>query len=514
MKKTIRKILTFILVLSFVFYAPAAAVYSAGEQSDHTAYAASEEMRYAGSMLENDSQKYIYNAYLEAIQNGEKECVFDTFTYDTSKENVDVAEYALRRDYPEYGYWVYDYSTDLKLKNGSKYAIRKVEITYDKTLKSKVAEYNARIKAIVKSIPKSCVTDCDKALYLLEVVCDITKYVNESTEDNISDDKQQTAFGPIIYKQAVCEGYAEAYQALLNEAGIKATTVIGFSLAEEDYGTGPYDYYIEHNGGKWIYHAWNIIWLDGKCYYADPTHSDKAGLRNRFCQSREEFDKNYIVQFDGNEAITAFQEKLLGECRHESIDCMADYRIKLNKTIPSDASEKVLKHLSPVYKCMDQNGKTIYVRDLYITYEGSAEKLESWISKNTYKLADAAGINTKAGAGYLFERSGSDEYYCGIVGWKQKPSRLTSPIVAVMTDNESNQVQLKWYKVTSAEKYAIYRATSKNGKYKKIKTTSKLSYTDKDVKEGKNYYYKVKAIDTNGKNTTSYYSKLAAAKVS
>ena len=39
----------------------------------------------------------------------------------------------------------------------------------------------------------------------------------------------------------------------------------------------------------------------------------------------------------------------------------------------------------------------------------------------------------------------------------------------------------------------IYRSTSKNSGYKTIATISGNKYTDKKVKKGKRYYYKVKA---------------------
>jgi len=53
-------------------------------------------------------------------------------------------------------------------------------------------------------------------------------------------------------------------------------------------------------------------------------------------------------------------------------------------------------------------------------------------------------------------------------------------------------------------KYGLYRKTA-NGKYKHIKTTSKLECKDSDVKDGKTYYYRVKRKYT--KKNSSDYSK-------
>lgn len=70
--------------------------------------------------------------------------------------------------------------------------------------------------------------------------------------------------------------------------------------------------------------------------------------------------------------------------------------------------------------------------------------------------------------------------------------------------------KLTWNKVEKATGYKIYRATSKNGTYTKIKTISKnttLTYTDKN-KNGKAYFYKTRAYYT--ANGTTYHSNYSA----
>ena len=65
-------------------------------------------------------------------------------------------------------------------------------------------------------------------------------------------------------------------------------------------------------------------------------------------------------------------------------------------------------------------------------------------------------------------------------------------------------IQIKWKKAAKADGYVIYRATFKNGTYKKIKTITKktkTSYTDKKVKVNKKYYYKVKIYQKVNKKT-------------
>lgn len=64
-------------------------------------------------------------------------------------------------------------------------------------------------------------------------------------------------------------------------------------------------------------------------------------------------------------------------------------------------------------------------------------------------------------------------------------------------------VKLSWNKASYANGYSVYRATSKNGKYKRVAElngSTNTKFTDKKVSPGKTYYYKVKAYIKVGKN--------------
>lgn len=74
----------------------------------------------------------------------------------------------------------------------------------------------------------------------------------------------------------------------------------------------------------------------------------------------------------------------------------------------------------------------------------------------------------------------------------------------------NRSLKISWNKSKYAKSYQIYRATSKNGKYKKIKTTSSTSYTNSGLTTGKTYYYKVRAYNKVGKKT--YYSCYSSKK--
>lgn len=87
---------------------------------------------------------------------------------------------------------------------------------------------------------------------------------------------------------------------------------------------------------------------------------------------------------------------------------------------------------------------------------------------------------------------------------------IKSPVIKV-TSSGYEGLKISWEKVSGSKKYYVYRATSKTGKYSKITSTAKTSYTDKKIDQNRTYYYKVKAI---GKNSTSSYSSCKSGKVS
>ena len=75
------------------------------------------------------------------------------------------------------------------------------------------------------------------------------------------------------------------------------------------------------------------------------------------------------------------------------------------------------------------------------------------------------------------------------------------------------KVTLGWKKVTGAKKYQVYRATKKNGKFKKVATVSKTSYVNKKLKKNKKYFYKVRAYaKVDGKEYKGAFSAVVKVK--
>ncbi len=122
--------------------------------------------------------------------------------------------------------------------------------------------------------------------------------------------------------------------------------------------------------------------------------------------------------------------------------------------------------------------------------------------------------NLKAGTSYKVKVrpyvtvNGKNYYgpYSEALKISTQPQKLK--ITKIKSGNK--KATIKWKKASGASGYQIYMSTSKNGKYKKVKTIKNaktVSYTKKSLKNGQKYYFKVRAYKTvNGQKIYGSYS--------
>lgn len=118
--------------------------------------------------------------------------------------------------------------------------------------------------------------------------------------------------------------------------------------------------------------------------------------------------------------------------------------------------------------------------------------------------------------------TGKGKYYSSYSSVKSGKTVPAAPEVTVASKSY-NSMKISWKKVKGSNKsgyvdgYEIYRSTSKNGSYKKVKTITSgktTSYTDTKLSTGKTYYYKMRAYSkVKGKKLYGAYSSVKSAKV-
>lgn len=132
------------------------------------------------------------------------------------------------------------------------------------------------------------------------------------------------------------------------------------------------------------------------------------------------------------------------------------------------------------------------------------------------------GASTYSESGTFLLNKGT--YYLKVSGkvpsvtYSVKVSKVSikAPTITKAASSGKNKIKLTWSRVAGTDKYYVYSSTSKNGKYKLLRSVSgsSCSLTDSTVKKGKTYYYKIKMVDSRyvkySKKTLT--SKLSAAK--
>ena len=163
------------------------------------------------------------------------------------------------------------------------------------------------------------------------------------------------------------------------------------------------------------------------------------------------------------------------------------------------------------------NDKTIKVGDSFDAREGvSASDKED--GDLTSKIVISGSVDTKKAGVYKLTYSVEDrDSNKTTVTRKITVAAYLKKVENVKASSSSyNSNKITWSKVSGANGYKIYRATSKNGKYSSIKTitsVSTLSYTNTGLQTGKTYYYKVRAYRlVNGSKIYGDFSLVAYAK--
>ena len=120
-------------------------------------------------------------------------------------------------------------------------------------------------------------TDFEIELQIHDLLLKNVEYVNKEKRS------EHTIEGPLLNKKAVCEGIAKATKYLLNRKGVGCEIVIG-KLKEDTS----------------VYHAWNIVSVNGTWYHLDVTAdigmTAKGNFRyDYFNLSDEEISTDHII---------------------------------------------------------------------------------------------------------------------------------------------------------------------------------------------------------------------------
>ena len=287
---------------------------------------------------------------------------------------------------------------------------------------------------------------------------------------------QYTAYAAAVQKKAVCQGYANLFYRLANDAGVDCRIITGKA----------------YNGTQTEDHAWNIVRMEDEKYYCLDATWD-AGLKPEnyeyFLKGLTSFSRDHRAETD--KLNTPYWTQ------YQSRTSATDYKASSAPTVTggNDAQGRpTLKWNAvsgaakyEVYRARSKDGD--YIK--YSTVTGTSYTNTSYIENgNTYYYkVRALDANGTAGA---WSSIVSVTYRAASTG------TLSAPTVTGGNDAQGRPT-LKWNAVSGAAKYEVYRARSKDGDYIKYSTVTGTSYTNTSyIENGNTYYYKVRALKSDG----------------
>ncbi len=207
--------------------------------------------RYHYSRLTRE-EKSAYKKIYAAMQNHESTVTINGF------ERKDVQELmtAINLDNPQLFYVDFNYAVKSDLLSQT------IELNYIYN-KSDTAVLTEKVKNVCNKILSKVTgkTEFEKELSLHDILVRNVLYDDVAKNDILKfHARSNTILGVLFCKKAVCEGIAKTFKFLLNALNIKCVVVKGEAIDELTGRMEPD-----------VFHAWNIVKIDGASYHIDLT---------------------------------------------------------------------------------------------------------------------------------------------------------------------------------------------------------------------------------------------------
>ena len=294
---------------------------------------------------------------------------------------------------------------------------------------------------------------------------------------------QYTAYAAAINKTAVCQGYANLFYRLANDAGIDCRIITGTA---------------DGGNGVWGPHAWNIVKMDDGNYYClDATWDEGRSSYSYFLKGTAAFNKDHLV--DTGEKATYFWSQYPVSNTDFAPDAPAIPAAPRVTIGNSSASGKP----QLTWAAVDGAAKYEIYRS---TQQSTGYSLLGTTTSTSYVNTGAAVGTTYYYKVRALNVDGAAGAYSSTVSGAAKAVAPAAPTVT-MTYSDGGKPKLTWSAVSGATSYRVYRSESRGTGYSLLGTTTSTSYVNTGAAVGKTYYYRVKAVNSAG---TSAYSNIVS----
>ena len=188
------------------------------------------------------------------------------------------------------------------------------------------------------------------------------------------------------------------------------------------------------------------------------------------------------------EVIAVSSTKCSGYSAPKSILCICG--VPQLKLVRDSVSGK------PVATWEPADGAVAY--ELYRSTNKKTYELIAATEETSFLVEDAVVGKTHY---YKIKAIGAEPAFNSVLGSAVSHTCDCPRPVAAAEPGADGGIKISWNKVEGGKKYTVYRSDKEDGTYKKLTTTTSLSYTDKKAPKNKISYYKV---DVYGASTASF----------
>lgn len=211
------------------------------------------------SSADNVDVAEVYDGILGSLENMTN---FSEYKGFINSADAETAMNRIRRSRPEL-FWADGYT----VKSGNSRSEITINVLNDyppEQLDSMLRELESAADRVISGISAD-LDDFGKIVYVHDYLINNTVYDHVGAESDVNG-LWGTAYGCLVDGKAVCQGYSEAFQYIMNQIGIPCGTVTGLARSSDPYS--------QSNNGEPIPHAWNYVNIDGKNYWIDVTWDD------------------------------------------------------------------------------------------------------------------------------------------------------------------------------------------------------------------------------------------------
>ncbi len=300
-----------------------------------------------------DNSAALLSAYQDIVSGVQAMKEEIELTVPLTKQEVMKVFYYYHDDYPQH-FWC-DSAFQYMLEGSSVTSILPQYAMTKAQKESAQSEFEAAVSACLKeaSFGKN---DYEREKIIHDYLAKRITYRNGKNAHN--------AYGALVEKKAVCDGYSRAFQWLLYQAGIPALIAEGSSINPMTNGEEP--------------HAWNVVKIGGEYYHVDLTWDDASSKEVMYA-----YFNMTTKQIEESHRISAENAYVLPHCTATA----ANYHVKNGTVITSYTVDSIVSLMQRT------NG------DLHVYVADKSENFIKWFETNVGAIAKKIGIT----GGYSYQ---------------------------------------------------------------------------------------------------------------